>query len=1152
MRRTIKHFCLVLIGVLVSIPVLAQIQFSIPDTNAVDGDTLLIPVNVDSSLTGSNVLSFQLQLNYSNYLLIPLSVETEGTLVEGWNISTNLNTDNVIRIAGAGEVALSGTGSFLFIRFKLIRSGGTYLNFDANNTLLNEGELPLIFDSGYIGIADKPQIIVSHSTSQMVIGDSVQYSVSYAEAPVSWSTTNPDVGTMSQDGLLKAVGYGNVAVIAEDSRGIIDTSNVVKVYGFRLMGQDTTNYPGQMVSVDIHTTDLSELGIQSGSFYLHSQFDGRMEVQSVEAGPLLADDVYINSNTEATGISIAFAQTKNIAGAGHLLTLHMKLNETTTFYNTLYFQDILFNESIEGLAQNFQVISQTLPSLYINPYSGSYLVGDSIQFNVSNNTGWVDWEVTNAEAATIDDNGLLIAQKGGVTKVTAVDSIGATATTSDFTFYDVEMIFPDSSMLIGDTLIYPVRIKNVERSGATLYSSDIEFNYDHNRLDYLGFTAEGSLSEDWFYSENILSQNSVKLVGAGSDGFSTSGDFVYLKFKTDTSISTDSYTNVYFNTVLLNEGSPNSKNDNGSIFISTKPLTPVLVSPANSAQNISISPTLDWDPSVGADYYEVQLSTSTSFSVNLVDTTGVLTDELAISGLNENTVYYWRVRAVNDGGSSNWSPYFNFKTQMPIPAAPVLNNPADGAVDMPLSATSVSWNSSTYATGYRVEVDTNSSFSTIFLDSTLAGDTYTLLLPELDYNITYYWRVFASNSTGESLPSDFRSFTTITISETPGIPILLEPEHLFADADTALTFVWSNTAHADSFTIQLSTETSFASIVFEESLDDTTLYIHGLNYLTEYHWKVQATNTSGAGEWSEVFSFTTKEKVNMPAVVVQPLGEIILDEDFGEFIVAALELIFSDPEGGMLTYEIVDYDSLLFTASLNADTLVLTSLQDVFGVGELIVKATDDGLLETLDTLLVDISTINDLPVFVDVPDTIRFRNDLEFIFRLDTLVSDVEDDIMGLMVELITDPDDVTATYDEENFTITLSASAYTGESTLTVVVTDSDGGEALAAIIIVVEMSTSNELAGEIPDHFDLLQNYPNPFNPVTQIRFDLPQAADVKIEVYSMLGQKVATLTDMRYAAGKHKVQFEAGALSSGMYIYRIKAGDFVKSKKLTLIK
>lgn len=99
---------------------------------------------------------------------------------------------------------------------------------------------------------------------------------------------------------------------------------------------------------------------------------------------------------------------------------------------------------------------------------------------------------------------------------------------------------------------------------------------------------------------------------------------------------------------------------------------------------------------------------------------------------------------------------------------------------------------------------------------------------------------------------------------------------------------------------------------------------------------------------------------------------------------------------------------------------------------------------------------------------------------------------------------------------------------------------------------MGTSNEVDTGLPQSFDLKQNYPNPFNPTTRIAFDLPQAANVELTVYDMLGRKVATMVNERMNAGRHSMEFDASRLASGMYIYRIKAGSFTSIKKMMLIK
>ncbi len=90
------------------------------------------------------------------------------------------------------------------------------------------------------------------------------------------------------------------------------------------------------------------------------------------------------------------------------------------------------------------------------------------------------------------------------------------------------------------------------------------------------------------------------------------------------------------------------------------------------------------------------------------------------------------------------------------------------------------------------------------------------------------------------------------------------------------------------------------------------------------------------------------------------------------------------------------------------------------------------------------------------------------------------------------------------------------------------------------------------DLPERFDLHANYPNPFNPATTIRYDLPEASEVSLAVYNILGQKVAELVNGRREAGRHAVSFDASHLASGMYVYVLKAGSFSKVQKMMLLK
>ncbi|MEQ9091710.1 MAG: T9SS type A sorting domain-containing protein [Balneola sp.] len=1633
----LKVITVIAISIIASISASAQVGLTFErittDAGYVEGDTVNISVFADSSLTGKGALALTMRLTYDDSYLLPIAVKTDSSILNdaGWSVTPNLSDSEVISIAAAGTSELSGSGRLFSIDFELVRRGTGFIYFDKPNTFFNEDvdDIPIVYnnDYGQIYIAAKPTINVSLASSgEIVLGDSVQAFVSGQEDPTIWSVTDTSLAFVKPNGIIQSKAFGTVGIIAEDNRGIRDTSDL-KILGFRLTAEDTTNFQGQEVTVHINTSDLTTLNAQSGSFFLNTNVSDNFEVLGIEAGELLDGSANISYNVESNGISVAFAQTTDIIGSGRLLSIRLKYSDSKTFTNYSSFSDVLINEDLKGGMESFIIRSNTLPSLSItNTGSEGDLVGDTLQFSVSNNTGPVSWSVSNNSLAEIDSNGKVITKKGGTFFISAEDSIGATANTNNFTFYDVLVELPDTSMLVTDTLYYPVRISNVERSGSSILSTDITFSYTNTQLNYLGFSQDASLTDGWSFAENQLTSSQVKLVGGGVNPIETDGDIGYLMFKADTTVNSDLYSYPSLNEVFLNEGSPNLKKENGRIFVSTKPLTPELVYPVNGEQNAPLDPTLDWKNAIGADSYDVQISDNGSFSSPVLDTAGVLTDNLNVSDLSGSTTHYWRVRSVNSSGTSNWTSTWSFRTQDPVPESPVLSSPADHAADQPLT-TIVRWNSVTFATNYRVALSNDSLFSTTLLDSTLNNSQTFMTLPDLDYDVKYFWRVYASNATGESSASSSRSFTTedglpdvpqltsplnnatdldtlvsfqwsasndaeayeiqiatdsefnnlffedslsatmvenikvefasmyywrvravnsvgesawtsaraFTVREQePAIPQLLSPTDDQTDIDTLTTFVWNNADRASSYTFQISTDSLFGSIfldvitsdtsenvggmefqqeyfwrvkssnsageseysmvnsftvkaedasvpellspsnniqevelspnfawgsaqgatkyefqlssildfssltenqtlndttysissdldyetqyfwrvrgigvsdtsdwspvfnfrtivdkpeapdlispedgavdldvtslfkwtsvknaesytlqisevsdftttLFESTLSDTMETADGFDYQSAYYWRVKASNSTGDSEYSTTFSFTVKaedasvpeplspennsESVsvtpefiwsnvqgavkyqfqlsddvqfnttlvsdiqsdsttgisfdlnfettyfwrvrgigaasdssdwspvmtftttpdipNVPAlispadgasdleimiefvwsnvgsaedytiqisesdvfssvlydstlsdtsilidefeyertyfwrvkasntagdsdystansfttkeapesapIVKSELGEIILEEDFETYFVKSLDSVFTDIESPELVYEIV-FNSENIDASLNQDSLFISSVQDSNGVNQVVIKATDTGGLFVHDTLTIQVLSVNDIPYVENLVDTVSFTTKLPGEFNFAGKVKDVETPFEELMFSAVVVPEQIAYSLDVENGLIELSSDTFTGEGVLTFTAKDAEGDSVSVDVILVVSMSTSNEDDGQLPAQFSLSQNYPNPFNPSSTIKFGIPEAAVVKLEVYNLLGQRVKSLVNARKPAGYHTVTFNASDLSSGMYIYRIQAGDFVQIKRMTLIK
>jgi methionine-rich copper-binding protein CopC len=98
---------------------------------------------------------------------------------------------------------------------------------------------------------------------------------------------------------------------------------------------------------------------------------------------------------------------------------------------------------------------------------------------------------------------------------------------------------------------------------------------------------------------------------------------------------------------------------------------------------------------------------------------------------------------------------------------------------------------------------------------------------------------------------------------------------------------------------------------------------------------------------------------------------------------------------------------------------------------------------------------------------------------------------------------------------------------------------------------------LNADLPRTFRLGQNYPNPFNPTTAIEFSVPERADVKLDIYNILGRKVKTLVDREMTAGDYTVQWDGTnqsghSVATGVYLYRLTAGDHSASRKMLLLK
>ena len=111
--------------------------------------------------------------------------------------------------------------------------------------------------------------------------------------------------------------------------------------------------------------------------------------------------------------------------------------------------------------------------------------------------------------------------------------------------------------------------------------------------------------------------------------------------------------------------------------------------------------------------------------------------------------------------------------------------------------------------------------------------------------------------------------------------------------------------------------------------------------------------------------------------------------------------------------------------------------------------------------------------------------------------------------------------------------------------------GSFALIDHLSFTDPSAVEQISG-LPQDFSLSQNYPNPFNPSTKIEYSIPEASFVQLKVYDILGNEVAELVNEEQSAGTYRADFIADNLSSGFYVAQLRAGDYTKTIKMTLLK
>ena len=256
--------------------------------------------------------------------------------------------------------------------------------------------------------------------------------------------------------------------------------------------------------------------------------------------------------------------------------------------------------------------------------------------------------------------------------------------------------------------------------------------------------------------------------------------------------------------------------------------------------------------------------------------------------------------------------------------------------------------------------------------------------------------------------------------------------------------------------------------------------------------------------------------------------------------------------------------------SISDTTLTLTPAADWHGTATITVSVTD-GTITDSESFILTVSAVNDLPeeFFVNYPsisDTFSTHVDNDTLIQFSWGKSnDVDSDIMyALSIELNffqqiyssvhTDISDTTFSVSSNTLDALLSglnisfSQLYwyvTAEDEEYMVFSDTN-------YVFFTRSQLNTKYENLIVSEYELTQNYPNPFNPVTTIQFDIPEAVEIRLDVYNILGEKVATLAHGWREPGRYNVNWDASGMASGMYFYIISSAKFTATRKLLLMK
>ena len=631
---------------------------------------------------------------------------------------------------------------------------------------------------------------------------------------------------------------------------------------------------------------------------------------------------------------------------------------------------------------------------------------------------------------------------------------------------------------------------------------------------------------------------------------------------------------------------------------SRPPAPPLLLSPSNGGAVLPVDAVLSWHGASGATEYHFEISSDSTFrTIELNDST-IVSDSVTVDSLAIGTKYYWKVKAGSAAaGWGAFSPFRVFSTTPYLLPPPVLTVPSDSGKNIPTNVV-LHWNAVPHAKIYQVQLSTRPKLDTLIVNDT-ADVVDSLSVKSLMRSFKYYWRVRAGLSHNSWGPySSVGTFTAVPWNEPSGVTVSDTVD--FPDYPDISEF---KTADYKLFGLPGENNLTIGGLLEGTPGKDWQAYLDNgdtANYLVKYDGSNKFDLSLGRAFWlihNGPLGFRTTvnasplDSLGQTLIPLHPGWNIITDpfivnvpwdsvqaiNRIGPAPIWAFNKNFnvSQTLSAFNGYYFFNADSLkelvipyIEQRSTQARPKKVMEVSSVNSGWMIHVQLVDDGVTDSSTWFGVSgsaASGFNGLDVRKPAPPGFEpsayfnhtgrggsygmFASEIHPVFADSSSWTLDVDAVPGKTAALtFSGLEGLPASY--------AAFLHYSGNGSWVNIGRLQRYSFVPASrttrITILIGRSSIVNSAANSPGAFRLGVNYPNPFNPTTVISYELPKETLVTLNVYDVLGQKVATLVNGQRPAGEHTVEFNGSRFASGVYFYRLVAGNHVMTRKMVLLK